>query len=205
MSAALKWSAIRRGLALLLTSDGAAIVEFAVSLPFLIVLVVGIFDFGGAFNLKQELNNAVREGARFGAAQPTNDLCTTCGAPPSVDAVRNLVDSYLQAARINDCGLAGAAIPGSGPPWAYTASSGCVGTLTLTIAKDAVGGLASPTCSLTMSNYGGAGVTAYAPCTKVSIQYPYQWHFNNVIRLISPGSSFVLSTIQTNATVANQD
>jgi Flp pilus assembly protein TadG len=186
-------------------ANGAAIVEFAVSLPLLIVLVVGIFDFGGAFNLKQELNNAVREGARFGAAQPTNDLCTTCTAPPSVDAIRYLVDAYLRAARINDCGLNGAAVPSSGPPWSYTAASGCVGTLTLTIAKDAVGGLGSPTCSLTMSNYGGTGVTAYAPCTKVSIQYPYEWHFNNVIRLISPGSSFLLSTIQTNATAENLD
>jgi uncharacterized membrane protein len=59
---------------LLRQTEAAAIIEFAVALPLLIVLVVGIFDFGGAFNLKQKLNNAVREGARFGASQPTNDL-----------------------------------------------------------------------------------------------------------------------------------
>ena len=48
-------------------AEAAAMAEFAVALPLLIVLVVGIFDFGAAFNLKQELNNALREGARFGA------------------------------------------------------------------------------------------------------------------------------------------
>ena len=55
-------------LRLLRDTNGAALIEFAVALPLLVVLVVGIFDFGGAFNLKQELNNAVREGARFGPA-----------------------------------------------------------------------------------------------------------------------------------------
>src|ERR1700690_1053966 len=79
-------------------TEAAALIEFAVALPLLVVLVVGVFDFGGAFNLKQELNNAVREGARFGASQPTNDLALS--QPPSVDAVRFLVDSYLQTANI---------------------------------------------------------------------------------------------------------
>ena len=65
---------VRLRISLLRGTDAAAIIEFAVALPLLVVLVVGIFDFGGAFNLKQELNNAAREGARFGAAQPTNDI-----------------------------------------------------------------------------------------------------------------------------------
>src|SRR5580700_6283686 len=93
----------RQGFCLLRETEAAALIEFAVALPLLIVLVVGIFDFGGAFNLKQELNNAAREGARFGAAQPSNDLGQTNA--PSVNAVRYLVDSYLQTAHINDCGL----------------------------------------------------------------------------------------------------
>jgi len=194
---------VGRSLALLKSANGASIVEFAVSLPFLIVLVVGIFDFGAAFNLKQELNNAARQGARFGAAQPTNDLCTGCAAPPSVNAIRYLVDSYLTAAQINDCGLGTAASSAAGSPWTYTAATGCAGTLTLTIARDASAGVATPTCQLTMNSYGG--VTVYAPCTKVSIQYPYQWRFNNVIQLIAPGSHFALSTIPTDATAANQN
>src|ERR1700679_1030226 len=84
-------------------TDAAALIEFAVSLPLLVVLVIGIFDFGGAFNLKQELNNAAREGAIFGASQPTNDLLIATGTPPSVDAVRYLVAAYLQGAGMNPC------------------------------------------------------------------------------------------------------
>jgi Flp pilus assembly protein TadG len=202
MSAVRKWVVVRRFLVLLGTSGGASIVEFAVALPLLIVLVVGIFDFGAAFNLKQQLNNAARQAARFGASQPTNDLCTGCAAPGSVSAIRYLVDSYLTNAKINDCGLNTAA-SGTGSPWSYTAAAGCGGTLTLTITRDASAEVATPTCQVTMNNYGG--VTVLAPCTMVTISYPYQWRFNNVIQLIAPGSHFLLSTIQTNATVANQD
>jgi Flp pilus assembly protein TadG len=202
MSVSLEYVSVRRFLALLETSGGASIVEFAVTLPLLIVLVVGIFDFGAAFNLKQQLNNAARQGARFGASQPTNDVCTGCAAPPSVNAIRYVVDSYLTNAKINDCGLNTAAAA-AGSPWSYTAATGCGGTLTLTIARDANAGVAAPTCQLTMNNYGGS--TVLAPCTKITISYPYQWRFNNVIQLISPGSHFLLSTIPTDATVANQD
>ena len=94
------------------------------------VLVVGIFDFGGAFNLKQKLNNAVREGARFGASQPTNDLAL--GQPPSVSAIRYLVDSYLQTAGINDCGLSTAPeVLVSAYSWGFTGNTGCTTTLTV--------------------------------------------------------------------------
>jgi len=59
---------------------GSSLAEFAIALPLLVVLVVGIFDFAAAFNLKQELNNAVREGAQFAARQPSNDLLNS-GTP----------------------------------------------------------------------------------------------------------------------------
>ena len=182
-------------------TDASSLAEFAISLPLLVVLVVGIFDFGGAFNQKQELNNAVREGARFGASQPTNDLCNNCTAPPSVDAVRVLVDSYLLAAHLNDCGLSTAPLPSSGAnlTWVYnpTASgSGCAGSLTLTIIRG------YPDCNLT-ATYSNS--TVNMPCTKVTISYPYQWHFNSVIQLLVPGSSFALTNISTSATVANLD
>ncbi|PYY04272.1 MAG: hypothetical protein DMG69_31010, partial [Acidobacteria bacterium] len=55
-------------------TQAAQIVELAVTLPVLMILVVGIYDFGQAFNLKQKLAGAVREGARFAANQSTGDL-----------------------------------------------------------------------------------------------------------------------------------
>ena len=44
--------------------QGAAMVEFAIILPILIVLVFGIIEFGRAFNADISLTHAAREGAR---------------------------------------------------------------------------------------------------------------------------------------------
>ncbi|HXR15070.1 MAG TPA: TadE/TadG family type IV pilus assembly protein [Terriglobales bacterium] len=182
---------------LLRDTNAAALIEFAVALPLLVVLVIGIFDFGGAFNLKQELNNAAREGARFGASEPSNDILGG-GTPPSVDAIRYVVDSYLLAARLNDCGLGTMSPPGStsGPmTWTYTATN-CTPNLILTITRPCV----SPKCP----DVPGAQ-NVYMPDTYVQISYPYIWHFNNVIQLLVPGANYTLTNIITDATAANMD
>jgi len=199
---------VQRQLCSLGRSEASALAEFAVSLPLLVVLVVGIFDFGGAFNTKQELNNAVREAARYGAAEPTYDLTNT--PPASIDAIRVLVDSYLQASRINDCGLSSVAVS-AGPgvlEWQYKTNSqnGCIGAFSLTIIR---GFDANPvnSCGLVASNYGQPNpITANIPCTHVTISYPYQWMFNSVIQLIVPGANYgPLIQIQTDATAVNMD
>jgi len=178
------------------SAEAAALVEFAVSLPLLIVLVVGIYDFGAAFNMKQELNNALREGARFGAAQPTNDLYNS-STPPSVDAIRSVVDSYMVTAKINDCGLATAAGSGSALTWTYSAN-GCPLPLVLTICR---GG---PRC-VQQENLSGVPNLVNLLTTQVSISYPYQWHFNNVLQVLIPGATLGLTNIQTQATAVNMD
>jgi Flp pilus assembly protein TadG len=177
-------------------SEGASLVEFAVALPLLVVLVVGIFDFGGAFNLKQELNNAVREGARYGASLPSNDLLNS-GTPPTVDAIRFLVDSYLQAAKINDCGLSAAPDPGlSGPyTWNFTAS-GCASNLVLKVERGV----------LVQENVGSNNpVAIQVVCTRVTLTYPYQWRFNSVIQLLVSGANYGLTSITSSATSVNMD
>jgi hypothetical protein len=182
---------------LLRGTDAAALIEFAVALPLLVVLVVGIFDFGGAFNLKQELSNAAREGARFAASQPSNDISPAILKPPSVDAIRFLVDSYLQTAHINDCGLSAVPEPnsGGGLSWVYTASTGCPGggALTLTISR----GVLVP---ITPS-----GATVNMVCSNVSISYPYQWHFNSVIQLLVPGANYNFTNLGASSTAVNLD
>lgn len=50
---------------------GAAVVEFALVLPLLILLMMGIIEFGLLFYNKQVLTNASREGARAGIAHAT--------------------------------------------------------------------------------------------------------------------------------------
>jgi Flp pilus assembly protein TadG len=175
------------------STEAAALIEFAVALPLLVVLVVGIFDFGGAFNLKQELNNAVREGAHFAATQPSNDLALGIFKPPSVDAVRFLVDSYLQTAKIDDCGLSSVVEPnyGAWPVWVYNANTGC--NLTLTITRGQV----------VQETVGGSTVNML--CTTVTISYPYRWHFNSVIQLLVPGANYTFTDITSDATAVNMN
>jgi Flp pilus assembly protein TadG len=44
---------------------GAALVEAAVTIPILLLIAVGIFEFGRAYQHWQVLTNAAREGARY--------------------------------------------------------------------------------------------------------------------------------------------
>ena len=162
----------------LTSSEASQILEFAIALPLLVVLVVAIFDFGQAFNLKHELRNAAREGARYGSSLPLSDI-TSGITPASVTGVWGLVDAYLVRSEINDCGLASAA-----PVWVSSTSTGtataaaCPANLTVTIERAYV--LNSTIYSVNMD----------VICTKVSISYPYQWHFSRVIQLLVPGSTY---------------
>ena len=51
---------------------GAAAVEFAIILPFLVLLIFGTIEFGVMFYNKQVLTNATREGVRAGITGITN-------------------------------------------------------------------------------------------------------------------------------------
>src|SRR6266436_9353559 len=107
-------------------TEGSQIAELAVSLPLMMAMMVGIMDFGQAFNLKHKLETATREGARFASNQSSADL--TNPAPASVSSVRDVIRNYLLAAEINDCGLLAAAPVHAGLVWTYTANTGCPGT-----------------------------------------------------------------------------
>jgi hypothetical protein len=162
------------------SAEASQLLEFAFALPLLVVLVVGIFDFGGAFNLKHQLREAMREGARYGSSLPMTDITTS--VPASVLGAWSVVDSYLLRSLINDCGLASTQPTSSGSNYLWTSTTtdtgGCTGTLTLTIERAYV---IQPTIN---------GNTIDVICTKVSVVYPYQWHFNRVIQLLVPGASY---------------
>ena len=53
------------------SSDGVALVEFAIVVPILLLLLVGILDTGRAVNAYVTISNASREGARYAALNPT--------------------------------------------------------------------------------------------------------------------------------------
>src|SRR5262249_61499902 len=126
---------IRTALGRASDTAGSQIAEFAVALPVLLIMVVGIFDFGNAYNIKQKVTNIAREAARMGAGQPTMDLTT--GTPASVLAIRDMVSSALQTSRMSDCGLgttAAVAARAATPwKWTFTTSCGTAGNLVLSV------------------------------------------------------------------------
>ncbi len=72
--------------------SGQSLTEFALVLPLLLAVVIGIFEFGRAWNVYQVLTNAAREGARR-AVVPTT---------ASEDEVRTVIDTYLDNAALDD-------------------------------------------------------------------------------------------------------
>ena len=59
---------------------GAVLVEFALVLPLLALLFVGMVDYGGAVNIATKLNSAARSGAQYGINHPAD----TCGVYTAV-------------------------------------------------------------------------------------------------------------------------
>jgi Flp pilus assembly protein TadG len=56
---------------------GAVLVEFAIVMPLLLGLVLGMISFGTWYNNKLNLSTAAREGARYGATLPFAGYATT--------------------------------------------------------------------------------------------------------------------------------
>ncbi|NIR39610.1 MAG: pilus assembly protein, partial [Actinobacteria bacterium] len=57
--------------------EGAALVEFALILPFLLVVMLGTITSGFALNDDIQLTHSAREGARYGATVPEDETFTT--------------------------------------------------------------------------------------------------------------------------------
>jgi hypothetical protein len=84
---------------------GVAAVEFAVILPLLLLLLVGIWELGRIIHVQQTVNNAARDGARLGAQ--ANIVSTTgsytqirfsTGAPN----IKDSIEAYLIASGITN-------------------------------------------------------------------------------------------------------
>ena len=74
---------------------GAAQLEAAITVPIILLISVGIFEFGRAYQTWQVLTNAAREGARMAVISGTTDADITT-------RVRN----YMQAGQLSNYGTA---------------------------------------------------------------------------------------------------
>ena len=186
---------------------GSALLEFAITLPLLVVFVVGIYDFSGAFNQKQKIAQAAQEGAIVAGAQPMTDIAVGLSGPPSqpasllpvATAVFNSLagSGVLQNANLGTCLPPTAATAQAGLTWTYRVS-GCAnvaGDLLITINRGWM-------CT------SGPACTSGPPVsigTVVGVQYPYNWQFNTVIHLLIPGANYAATTqLKEHATVHNQ-
>jgi len=186
----LRFRILRRGtVSLLREAQGAALLEFAIVLPLLMVFVVGIFDFSGAFNQKQKIEQAAQEGAIIAGAQPMSDIGPN---PGSLQATATAVYNSLVGSGVLPKGTCVA--PGTAantPPslkWTYTIKD-CPDDLVITINRGWVAAVGGPV----------------AVGTTVQVTYPYHWRFNRVIQLLFPGAGYAaITNLTESATVHNQ-
>ena len=175
---------------------GSALLEFAIVLPLLVVFIVGIYDFSGAFNQKQKIEHAALAGAVIAGAQATSDIGTTTTNPDSLQPVVEVIfrsldeDNLLPLADQGTCRLVSATATKTGVLiWTYTIS-GCPDTVTIVIDRGFV-----PVTSDTTKTIG----------SRVQVTYKYRWRFNSAIQLLFPGASYAATTdITETATVHNQ-
>jgi Flp pilus assembly protein TadG len=73
------------------SQKGAALVEAAITIPIILLISVGIFEFGRAYQTWQVLTNAAREGARLAVINGSTDADVTT-------RVRN----YMQAGSLDN-------------------------------------------------------------------------------------------------------
>lgn len=177
-------------------TDAAELLEFALALPIILVMVVGLLDFAHAYSLKQKLANAAREGARMGGSESVLD--TTQSSPASVQSIKDDVTTYLQNAGVDTSFI------GTSLSWTPCPGS-CSGTYYTNSGGVNYGLLIERNVLLTYTDPNTASLVTL-PATRVTLYYPYDWTFgfDQVIKLLVPSANFADPIrIQTDAMMAN--
>lgn len=96
---------------------GASAVEFALVVPVLVLMLLGILAFGHAFHVQSVLSNAARDGVRVMALQDTSG-----GADPQTAAKNTVIASAAPSANVSSgqisitpatCAASGTSGPGT--------------------------------------------------------------------------------------------
>lgn len=162
------------------SSRGSQLLEFSFALIILMLLVMGGWDFGYAYMLKQKLTNAAREGARVLASNSliNPDSCTSTN-PCTIVAGADAVVQYLNQAGLKaSCISPDSPTSVSGLQYTYTCSNG----ISLIINRGV---------SLTEG-------TQVLPETEVTLSYPMTW----ILKGLLPNGTFP-STISTTVYMLN--
>ena len=156
--------------------DAAELLEFALALPLILVMLIGLLDFAHAYNIKQKLANAAREGARVG--QSLGNLDTTSSSTTSVQTIKDDVTNYLAGAGL-DTSFIGTSV-------SWTPAPSCLGTY-YTTSGGVNYGLEIERCYKVPNPTGGDILSV-----RVTLTYPYNWTygFNHIIQMLVPSSNF---------------
>lgn len=194
-----------------LSERGSQLVELALVLPLLAVLTAGVADFAQAWNARQILANAARDGARLGASQVQLDLDNT--PPPSIQYICQQVADYLIQGNVNPAfmGISGTSssdvISGCSSPNTYNPTSAPVPEAWMYYESGTTYGLKIerqlnvPASGTTCGS--AVGVTCIQS-TRVTLTYPYNWSFgfNHIIDLFGVTSGYASTiTIEVYATM----
>ena len=162
----------------LCSQQGAAYVEFAMVLPFFLVFVMGIVEFGRGFNIFHNLTNACREGARQAAQQDANQVTLT-----AADEVRDRVVNYM-----NSLGLQTSYYTGTGVKNPSTSTNYVYGTYPSGAYMLINQGEVVPQKDASGNIIPGGN---FYQVSKVELRYPYTFpFFSRVIRLLLPSTAF---------------
>ncbi len=104
-------------------ATGQSLVEFAVSLPVLLVILIGVVDLGRLYFSYISVVNAAREGARYGAGHPTDNTNILARSRSEVDG--NIVgpaDLTISVACPSGCTPGDNVTPGVNNPIVVTVS-----------------------------------------------------------------------------------
>ena len=128
--------------------SGAELIEFALALPVLLLVGLGIFDFGALFQHYEVITNAAREGARVGILPAYEDA-----------DVEARVTSYLNTSGLNGL-LATVTVV---HPTIPIPGGGCVAVMTsVTVEYPQTYGLVGGIASYFGGLVGGTGISATA-------------------------------------------
>ncbi|HZT71789.1 MAG TPA: TadE/TadG family type IV pilus assembly protein [Terriglobia bacterium] len=177
-------------------AEGSELVEFSLSLPLLLVIIIGIVDFARAYNTKHITENAARMAARTMVSTPLSVYDPNCswnktspgsGTPCPIQGVAISVANYLTNAGLSAGACLATATASYTSPFTWTYSCNNV---TLVIDK-----------AYTITGANGASLSA----TKISLSYPYTFMFGRIIGLLVPGATGPLGTVilTTNAVMEN--
>ena len=160
---------------------GVSLIEFALVLPFLMVFVMGIVEFGRGFNIYHNVTNACREGARLAAMRDNKQITLTAAIIVRDRVVNYMTSVGLQTSPYTGTGaLDGSTLPAqSATDYIYGSRSGAYLVIDQgeTIPETDASG-----------NVVGGGINY--PASRVQLRYPYTFPmFSKVIRLLVPSAS----------------